>query len=119
MNPQLEGAESLPGTYVFDLARSARALRLNRFLRDLVIPEKRELFKSDPEAAFAAARLSEEERDMVRRLDWRALQRYGASFFTLEKLGKVTGVSNPQMVAAFRGKSLEAFLQTRNVPGAR
>jgi len=28
-------------------------------------------------------------------------------------------VSNPQMVAAFRGESLEAFLKTRRVPGAR
>jgi hypothetical protein len=45
--------------------------------------------------------------------------RYGASFFCLEKLARVSGVSNPQMVAAFRGETLEAFLKTRNVPGAR
>jgi hypothetical protein len=45
--------------------------------------------------------------------------RYGASFFCLEKLGRVKGVSNPEMVAGFRGESLEAFLKTRNVPGAR
>ena len=87
MNPQLEGIESLPGTYLFDLERSARALRLNRFLHGLIHPEKRALFKNDPEAAFEAAGLTEEERAMVRSLDWRALIRYGASFFTLEKLG--------------------------------
>ena len=119
MNPQLAGVESLPGTYLFDLATSARGLRLNRFLHDLVVPEKRQLFKANPEAAFEAAGLTEEERDMVRRLDWRAMLRHGASFFTLEKLGKVAGVSNPEMVAAVRGESLEAFLKTRNVPGAR
>jgi hypothetical protein len=28
-------------------------------------------------------------------------------------------VSNPEMVAAFRGETLEAFLETRRVPGAR
>ena len=44
---------------------------------------------------------------MVRELDWAALMRYGASFFCLEKLGRVKGVSNPEMVAGFRGDSLE------------
>ncbi len=119
MNPQLEGIESLPGTYLFDLERSAKALRLNRFLHGLIHPEKRALFRDDPEAALQAAGLTEEERTMVRNLDWRALIRYGASFFTLEKLGRVSGVSNPAMVAHMRGETLEEFLRTRNVPGAR
>jgi len=44
---------------------------------------------------------------------------YGASFFCLEKFARVRGVSNPEIVAAFRRESLEAFLATRNVPGAR
>jgi len=56
---------------------------------------------------------------MVRNLYWRALIRYGAAFFTLEKLGRVSGVSNPAMVADMRGETLEEFLETRNVPGAR
>ena len=119
MNPQLEGIESLPGTYLFDLERSARALRLNRFLHGLIRPENRALFKNDPEAAFEAAGLTGEECAMVRNLDWRALIRYGASFFTLEKLGRVSGVSNPAMVAHMRGETLEEFLRTRRVPGAR
>jgi gallate dioxygenase len=119
MNPQLEGVDKLPGTYVFDLATSARGLRLNRFLHDMIIPARRELFKRDPEAAFEQAGLSAEERDMLRRLDWRAMLMHGASFFCLEKLGKVTDVSNPMMIAAFRGETLEEFLKTRNVPGAR
>lgn len=119
MNPQLEGVETLEGTYLFTLERSAVALRLNRFLRGLVVPGNRALFKDDPEAAFDRAGLTGEERRMVRDLDWAALIRYGASFFCLEKLGRVKGVSNPEMVAAMRGETLEEFLKTRNVPGAR
>lgn len=119
MNPQLAGIESLAGTYVFDLARSAKALVLNRFLHGLIALANRTLFRDDPEAAFACAGLSEEERVLVRNLDWRGLIRYGASFFTLEKLARVRGVSNPEMVAAMRGETLEEFLKTRNVPGAR
>jgi len=119
MNPQLKGIESLEGTYVFTLERSGRALRLNRFLHGLTVPEKRALFKQDAAAAFEKAGLTVEERRMVRELDWAALIRYGASFFCLEKLARVSGVSNPEMVASFRGETLEQFLKTRNVPGAR
>jgi gallate dioxygenase len=103
--------------YVFDLERSGRGLRLNRFLHDLTSSEKRATFLEDPEAAMQA--LTDEERDMVRRLDWKALQDYGASFFCLEKLARTKGVSNPEMVAAFRGETLAEFLKTRRVPGAR
>ena len=70
-----------------------------------------------PEEAMQG--LSAREKDMVRRLDWKAMQDYGASFFCLEKLARTKGVSNPQMVAAFRGETLEEFLKTRRVPGAR
>ena len=104
-------------TYVFDLERSGRGLRLNRFLHDLTSSEKRKAFLADPEAAMRD--LTDEEKDMLRRLDWKALQDYGASFFCLEKLARTRGVSNPEMVAAFRGETLEEFLKTRRVPGAR
>jgi gallate dioxygenase len=119
VNPQLKGIEKLEGTYVFDLERSAQGLRLNRFLHGLTVPANRALFKDQPDAAFEKAGLTPDERRMVRDLDWAALIRYGASFFCLEKLARVKGVSNPQMVAAFRGETLEQFLKTRNVPGAR
>ena len=119
MNPQLKGAGKLQGTYLFDLAASAKALRLNRFLHGLAAAQNRAVFKDNPETAFDKAGLTAEERRMVRDLDWAALMRYGASFFCLEKLGRVKGVSNPEMVAGFRGETLEEFLKTRNVPGAR
>jgi gallate dioxygenase len=104
-------------SYVFDLERSARGLRLNRFLHSLIQADRRKRFLEDPEQAMQE--LSAEEKDMVRRLDWKAMQDYGASFFCLEKLARTKGVSNPEMVAAFRGETLEQFLRTRRVPGAR
>ena len=103
--------------YLFDLEKSAKGLRVNRFLNGLVHEKNRKKFLDQPEEAMKD--LSEAEQGMVRRLDWKALQDYGASFFCLEKLARAKGVSNPQMVAAFRGESLEVFLKTRRVPGAR
>lgn len=104
-------------SYVFDLERSAKGLRLNRFLHGLTALKHRKLFLEDPERAMHD--LTEEEKDMVRRMDWKAMQDYGASFFCLEKLARTRGVSNPEMVAHFRGETLEQFLKTRRVPGAR
>jgi gallate dioxygenase len=103
--------------YVFDLERSARGLRLNRFLHGLTVPSNRKSFMDDAEAAMTG--LTEEEKNMIRNLQWRALMDCGASFFCLEKLARAKGVSNPEMVAAFRGETLEQFLKTRRVPGAR
>ena len=111
---QVKGVESLGGTYLFDLERSVGHYRLNKFLHDLIEPAHRAAFKADPESAFEKAALSDVERDMIRRLDWRALIRYGAIFFVLEKLAAVKGVSNLHVYAAMRGQTLDDFQKTRN-----
>jgi len=111
---QLEGAEHLSGTYPYTLERSAKAYRLNRFLHDLIIPEFREAFRGEGDALMIAHELTVEEADLVRRRDWRGLIHYGVSFFVLEKLAAVVGVSNPQVYAAMRGQTLQEFQATRN-----
>jgi gallate dioxygenase len=111
---ELEGIEKLPGTYPFTLERSVKAYRLNHFLHRLIEPEFRRRFLADPEPMFEEARLSAEERDLVRRRDWRALIHYGVIFFLLEKLAAVVGVTNLHVYAAMRGQSLEEFQKTRN-----
>ncbi|MGO8830329.1 MAG: gallate dioxygenase [Steroidobacteraceae bacterium] len=111
---QLEGVERLAGTYPYTLERSAKAFGLNRFLHDLIIPEYREAFRRNADALMAAHELTAEEADLVRRLDWRGLIHYGVTFFVLEKLAAVVGVSNLHVYAAMRGQSLEEFQATRN-----
>jgi gallate dioxygenase len=111
---QLDGIERLTGTYPFDFARSTKAYRLNKFLHELIVPAHRARFLSDPEGAFEEAALTAEERDLVRRRDWRAMIHYGVIFFMLEKLAAVIGVSNLHVYAAMRGQTLEDFQKTRN-----
>lgn len=115
---QLAGAERLTGTYPFDLERSVKAYRLNRFLHDLIVPAHRARFLADEDACLREAGLSEQECDLVRRRDWRGLIHHGVIFFMLEKLGAVIGTSNLHIYAAMRGETLEAFQKTRNAPGA-
>ena len=111
---ELDGVERLPGTYPFTLERSVKAYRLNHFLHGLIQPEYRRRFLADPEPMFEAAGLSAEERDLVRRRDWRGLTHYGVIFFLLEKLAAVLGITNLHVYAAMRGESLEDFQKTRN-----
>jgi gallate dioxygenase len=111
---ETKGVEDIEGTYPFTIDKSVRAYRLNRFLHDLIIPEHRKKFLSDPETAFEEAGLTEKERSMVRNREWREMIHYGVIFFMLEKLGAVVGTSNLHIYAAMRGQSLEDFQKTRN-----
>ncbi|MEN7530847.1 gallate dioxygenase [Cupriavidus sp. DL-D2] len=115
---QLKGIEALEGTYPFTLETSVRAYRINRYLHQLIDPDFRERFRNEPVATYEDAALTDEERDLITRRDWRGMIHYGVIFFLLEKLGAVSGVSNLHIYAAMRGQSLEDFQKTRNAPGA-
>ncbi|MDU6410586.1 MAG: gallate dioxygenase [Yersiniaceae bacterium] len=114
INAQLAGVETLPGTYPFTHARSLKAIRLNRFLHRLIQPAWRERFLAEPQALYAEGGLTPEEQALLSALDWRGLIHYGVSFFLLEKLGAVVGVSNLHIYSAMRGQTLEEFQKTRN-----
>lgn len=111
---QMAGVEKLPGTYPFTQARSLKALRINRFLHRLIQPAWRERFLIDQHALFTENKLTDEEQQLLRELDWRGMIHYGVSFFLLEKLGAVVGVSNLHIYSAMRGETLEEFQKTRN-----
>jgi gallate dioxygenase len=114
MTHEVAGAEKLKGTYPFTLQNSVKAYRLNKFLHQLIQPAHRQKFLTDPEATFEEAKLTAEEREMIRSRDWPGLIHYGVIFFLLEKLGAVIGVSNLHIYAAMRGETLEEFQKSRN-----
>jgi protocatechuate 4,5-dioxygenase alpha chain len=119
VNPQLEGIERLPGTYLFDIRRSRKALRLNRFLWRLAEPAHRAAFQGDEKSTMDAAGLDDVEHALVRDRDFLGLVRYGVCFFVLEKFARTLHMSNLEMYAQMRGETLEQFMQTRRVPDAR
>lgn len=113
---ELAGAGTLAGTYPLTHARSHANLRINTFLHDLVKPAHRARFVDDFEALASERGLTDEEKDLIRGRQWIDMVRRGVSFFVLEKMAAVLGVSNPAVYAAFRGETLEQFLATRKVP---
>jgi gallate dioxygenase len=81
MKQQLAGAEALSGTYPFTLERSVKSYRINKYLHEMIVPAHRTLFRDDQETSFEQAGLSQEERSLIRELDWRGLIHYGVIFF--------------------------------------
>ena len=110
---EYEGVLEIEGSYPFTFERSTRAYRLNRYLHGIIQPELRGRFLYDREGSYARGNLTEEEKNMLRTLDWRALIRYGVIFFILEKLAAAVGVPNQKIYAAMRGESLEDYQKTR------
>jgi gallate dioxygenase len=110
---EYDGVTKLEGSYPFTLDRSSRAYRLNKYLHGIIQPELRGRFLYDREGSYVRGELNEEEKDMLRRLDWRALIRYGVIFFILEKLAAAVGTTNQHIYAAMRGETLEQFQKTR------
>ncbi len=120
MSESRQDAQKIEGTYVFDGALSRRGYRLNKFFFSLNKAENRAAFKEDAEALMGRFGLSDWEKRKIREKDWLALAREGgANIYVMYKMGSVTGDSLQHIGAAFRGQSLDEFLNTRKVQGAR
>lgn len=120
MSQSREDAEQIEGTYVFGGALSRKGYRLNKFFFSLNKAENRAAFKEDAEALMDRFGLTGWEKAKIGEKDWLALAREGgANIYVMYKMGSVTGDSLQHIGAAFRGQSLEEFLNTRNVQGAR
>lgn len=116
MGYHLAGADQLAGTYPFTHARSQENFRINSFLHDLIDPDHRARFRADFDGLAAERGLTAEEIALIKDRKWIEMIHRGVSFFMLEKLAAVIGVSNPEVYAAFRGETLEQFLASRKVP---
>jgi protocatechuate 4,5-dioxygenase alpha chain len=116
MGRQITGA--IPDTSIFDLRLSLRGKRLNRMCAALCAPAERDAFKRDEEAYMARFNLTEDEKALIRKRDFRGLIEAGTNIYYLLKIGSVTGNGLYKMGAQMRGESYEQFLSTRNISGA-
>jgi protocatechuate 4,5-dioxygenase alpha chain len=112
------GKAVIPDTSIFDLRLSRRGKRLNRMCAALCSPAEREAFRRDEEAFMARFSLSEGEKELVRKRDFKGLIEAGMNIYAMLKVGAATGMSLYRMGAQMRGESYEQFLSTRNIKDA-
>ena len=112
------GNAVIPDTSIFDLRLSRRGRRLNKMCAALCSPVEREAFKRDEEAFMARFSLTEDEKELVRKRDFKGLIEAGMNIYAMLKIGSATGNSLYRMGAQMRGESYEEFLETRKISGA-
>jgi protocatechuate 4,5-dioxygenase alpha subunit len=110
--------KEIADTSIFDLRLSRRGARLNRMCAALCSPAEREAFRRDEEAFMARFALTEEEKGLIRKRDFKGLIEAGMNIYAMLKVGAVTGNSLYRMGAQMRGETYEEFLKTRNISGA-
>jgi protocatechuate 4,5-dioxygenase alpha subunit len=105
-------------TSIFDLRLSRRGRRLNKMCEALCSPAERDAFKRDEEAFMTRFSLTENEKALMRKRDFKGLIEAGMNIYAMLKVGSATGNSLYRMGAQMRGESYEEFLKTRNISGA-
>ncbi len=81
----------ISGAYVFTGERSARSYRLNKMANTLRSAEARARFLADEDGYMRAMGCSEQEVELVRRRDWKAMMDYGASIYLVLKIAAAVG----------------------------
>ncbi len=82
---------------LFDEDTARRGIRLNRAAYALKDEHQRQLFLSDEEGWMKQFRLTEKEKELVRRRDWIGLWRAGMSIYVMVKLSGVTDTPLPEI----------------------
>lgn len=90
-----------------------RGYRLSNFLCSLRHAAQRDAAARDLESCLRAHGLSEQEKDMVRRRDFVAMLRHGASTVAVGKACRAWGVTLVELGAIGRGQSPQDFLAER------
>ena len=99
----------IAGAYVFTGERSARSYRLNKMANTLGVAANRARFQADEAGYMRDAGCSDQEIELVRQRDWKALMEHGASIYLLLKIGAAVGHALPQIGAHTGGMTLEEF----------
>jgi protocatechuate 4,5-dioxygenase, alpha chain len=115
---QIDRGRAIPGTSIFDGEQSRRGYRINKFCMSLADAANRAAFKADEEGYLARSALTEEERELVRRRDFKGLGERGGNTYFMMKLGACTGFGLYHIGAQMRGETYDEFLATRSVRGA-
>ena len=116
--------DDIPGTFIFDGARSRMGYRLNMFCMSLLDAANRDAFRSDEDAYLDRFPLTADQRAAVRSRDWIAMLELGGNIYYTYKIGACDGLSFQQVAAAQTGVTEDEYVSMmvaggRSVEGNR
>ena len=103
----------LAGTMVFTGERSRAGYRINRMAMTLTDAARRAEFLADEQGYMRGMGLTENEIDLVRARDWKAMLESGASIYLLIKIAGAVGQTLQQVGAHTAGMTVEEYLAKR------
>ena len=103
--------DDIPGTYVFDAARSRQGYGLNMFCMSLNEEQNRDAFRSDPAGYLNRFSLTDDQRTAVETRDWLGMLRLGGNIYYTFKLAIFDGLTMQDVGGAMSGITREEFSQ--------
>jgi protocatechuate 4,5-dioxygenase alpha chain len=105
-----EEYEDIPGTWVFDAARSRQGYALNKFLYSLMKAENRAAFKADEPTYLDRFGMTEAQRKAVLTRDWNTMLSLGGVSYALAKLAFTDEHSYQFMAAEMTGLTQQQYM---------
>ena len=102
--------DDIPGTFVFDGARSRMGYRLNMFCMSLLDAANRDAFRDDEDEYLDRFSLTPQQRAAVRSRDWIAMLELGGNIYYTYKIGACDGLSFQQVAAAQTGVTEDEYV---------
>lgn len=101
------------GALLFTGERARAGYRLNRIAMSLTDPANRAAFVADEAGYARGIGLADDEIDMIRRRDWKAMIKAGCSIYLLIKIAGALGVGLYDVGAHTAGMTLDQFMAKR------
>ena len=105
----LSELEDIPGTTVFNAARSREAYHLHKFCMSLVDAGNRAAFKDHERAYLDKFRMSEDQKRAVQDRDFQRLIDLGGNIYFLVKLSNTDGWSVQRAVGSMTGMTADEY----------
>ncbi len=103
--------DDIPGTTVFDAAKSREGYHLNMFCMSLMKDENRKAFKANEADYLDKFPMSPAQRQAVLKREWNEMIRLGGNIYYTSKLGATDGLSFQNLAALMTGSTQEEYLQ--------
>ena len=101
--------EDIPGTTLFDAARSRKGYHLNMFCMSLMKSENRDAFRADEEGYKKQFPMSPEQSKAITDRDWNKMLELGGNIYFTSKLGAFDSLSFQQLAAKMTGSTQQEY----------
>jgi len=106
-----ENYDDIPGTTLFDAAKSRQGYHLNMFCMSLMDDDNRKAFKADEAKYLEKFPMSAEQREAVLKRQWNRMLELGGNIYYTSKLGATDGLSFQNLAALMTGSTQADYAQ--------